>query len=102
MLGNFLFLCCHLTFFKTNFFQNIASETIGVSNSLEPDQDRHSVGPDLDPKLFAMVISRREKSKVAASKETVMYLLYFSEREQQIKDPDCSGSVLFPYYISRS
>ena len=33
-----------LTFSK-NSFRNI----IRVSNGLNPDQDRHSVGPDLDP-----------------------------------------------------
>ena len=31
--------------FKTNSFRN----TISVSNGLDPDQDRHSVGPDLGP-----------------------------------------------------
>ena len=30
---------------STNSFRN----TIRVSNGLDPDQDRHSVGPDLDP-----------------------------------------------------
>ena len=39
--------------------------TIVVSNSLDPDQDQHYVGPDLDPNhliwiqtFFAKVISR--------------------------------------------
>ena len=49
--------------------------TIRVSNSLDPDQARHYVGPDLGPnclqtnclagpgfKLFAKVISRQQKS----------------------------------------
>ena len=32
------------------FFQNSFWNIIGLSNSLgPPDQDRHSVGPDLDP-----------------------------------------------------
>ena len=46
MLGKFSFFCCHwLTYFKINFssFRN----TIRASNSLDPDQARHSVGPDL-------------------------------------------------------
>ena len=33
--------------FKINFFQNILSEIPSVSNSLDPDQDGCSVGPDL-------------------------------------------------------
>ena len=40
------FLC----FFKINFFQkNSFRNTIRVSNSSDPDQARHFVGPDLDP-----------------------------------------------------
>ena len=30
-----------------------------VANSFDPDQARQNVGPDLGPKLFAEVISRR-------------------------------------------
>ena len=38
------------SFFKINFyFQNSFGNTIRVSNSLDPDQDRHCVGPDLGP-----------------------------------------------------
>ena len=33
--------------------------TIRVSNSLDPDQAGHYVEPDLGPKCFAKVISRR-------------------------------------------
>ena len=41
-----------------------------MSNSLDPDQDRHSVGPDLGPNCLQIeVISRR--TKVTASKERV-------------------------------
>ena len=36
-------------FFKTNFFKKFFEHYIRVSNSLDPDQDRHPVGPDLDP-----------------------------------------------------
>ena len=27
-----------------------------IANSFEPDQDRHNVGPDLDPKLYDTLI----------------------------------------------
>ena len=47
MLGNF---CCRLlTFSEVNLFLNSFRNTIRVSNSLDPDQDRQNVGPDLDP-----------------------------------------------------
>ena len=36
-------------FSKYTFSKNSLRNTTRVSNSLDPDQDRHSVGPDLDP-----------------------------------------------------
>ena len=36
-----------------------------MSNSLDPDQDQHFVGPDLGPKLFAKVTISREMTKAA-------------------------------------
>ena len=47
--------------------------TIGVSNGLDPDQDRHSVGADLGPNVCK---GYQQLTKVAVSKERV-YLLYF-------------------------
>ena len=48
--SNSSFLTCRLlTFFKINFFKNFFQEhnQSRVSNGLEPNQDRHSVSPDL-------------------------------------------------------
>ena len=45
MLGNFLMIF----FSKTTFLKNSFRNTIRVSNSLDPDQARHYVGPDLGP-----------------------------------------------------
>ena len=47
-LGNFscVFVVCWF-FSKSTLSKNSFSNTIGVSNSLDPDQARHSVGPDL-------------------------------------------------------
>ena len=64
MLGNFSrFICCLLTFFQIDFFSNKIENTIRVSNSLDPDQARHFVGPDLGPnclqRLSAVDISRQ-------------------------------------------
>ena len=36
-------------FFKINFFEKFSEDTIRVSNSLDPDQAQHFVGPDLGP-----------------------------------------------------
>ena len=45
----FMLFCSLLFFFKINFSKNSFGNTIRVSNSLDPDQARHSVGPDLGP-----------------------------------------------------
>ena len=43
-------LFCHLMiFFKTNFLKNSFRNTIRVSSSLDPNQARHFVVPDLGP-----------------------------------------------------
>ena len=39
-------------FSKSTFFKNYFRNTIRVSNSLDPDQARHFVGPDLGPKCL--------------------------------------------------
>ena len=51
MLGKFTCFCCYLlTFFKIYFFEKLFDRnTIRGSKDLDPDQDRHSVGPDLGP-----------------------------------------------------
>ena len=36
-----------MIFFKINFFEIFFQNTIRVSNSLDPDQTQHFVGPDL-------------------------------------------------------
>ena len=41
--------CRQLIFSKSIFFQNSFRNNIRVSNSLDPDQARHFVGPDLGP-----------------------------------------------------
>ena len=43
-------LFCHLTIFsKSTFSKNFFRNTFRVSNSFDPDQARHFVGPDLGP-----------------------------------------------------
>ena len=48
-----------------NIFSNELRNTIRMSHVLEPQQDRHSVGPDLGPNFLQQTI------KVAANKERV-------------------------------
>ena len=55
-------------FSKLNFKKKSFRNIIKVSNSLDPDQGRHSVGPDLDPnclqRLSAFCRHQHEKSQM--------------------------------------
>ena len=52
--------------FRNSPFKNSFRNTIRVSNSLDPDQDRRSVIPDLGPNgLQRLSIGRRQKSPLA-------------------------------------
>ena len=47
-----LFCRLMIFFIWKNYFRNtisVSNSSISVSSSLNPDQDRHSVGPDLGP-----------------------------------------------------
>ena len=44
-----MFVCRLLIFFKIKFLKKIFRNTIGMSNSLGPDQAQRFVGPDLGP-----------------------------------------------------
>ena len=83
MLGN-----CHDVLLSANFFSELffSKHSCRVSNTLDPDQDRHNLGPDLDPKLFVTVISRRQKSPLAGKESTLtmLYLTYiYGPRHQK-------------------
>ena len=45
----FMLLLSSAVFSKLTFSKNSFRNTTRVSTSLDPDQDRHSVGPDLGP-----------------------------------------------------
>ena len=47
---------CLLLFFKIYFFKKF-SGMLSVSNSLDPDQDCCSVGPDLGPKCLLRLLA---------------------------------------------
>ena len=50
-LGNYLYAgkCFMFNLLKINSFEKMFRNTIRVSNSLDPDQARQNVRPDLDP-----------------------------------------------------
>ena len=53
MMGNFsCFLLSADFFFKIIFFENSFRNNMRVSNSFDPDQARHFVGPDLGPNFL--------------------------------------------------
>ena len=61
MLGNFFIALRSSTdFSKLTFSKKSFRNTIGVSYSLGPDQDRHSVCPDLGPNCLHRFISRHQ------------------------------------------
>ena len=66
ILGNFSTICCCLLtfFFKINFFKKFFQDTIRVTNGLDPDQDRHFVGPELGPNCLQR-LSADDKSPLA-------------------------------------
>ena len=65
MLGNFYALVVvRLPFSKNNFFINIFRNTIILSNGLDPDQGRRSVGTDLGPNWLQR-LSADDKAKKA-------------------------------------
>ena len=62
-----MILLSSVSFFsKLSFSKNSFRNTIRVSNSLDPGQDRHSVGPDLGTNCLQKLSA---DDKVAASKE---------------------------------
>ena len=56
-----------ITFFKIECFKNSFRNTIRVSISLDSDQDRHFVGPDLGPNC----LGNQQMTKVPVSIERV-------------------------------
>ena len=67
MLGN---LSCFFSF-KINFFKNVLSGTL--SNGLDPDQNRHSLGPDLSPTICKGELM----TKVATNKEKKWHHIFY-------------------------
>ena len=72
MLGNFSSFCRLLIFFsKFAFSKHFSRNTIRVSNILDPDQGRHSVGPDLGANCLQRLSADVLMTKIDSSKERV-------------------------------
>ena len=70
MLGHFSDFCCRLlTFVKMNIFSKFFRNTIKVSNNLDPDKGRHSVGPDLG--LYCLQWLSEDNSKESVNSQCV-------------------------------
>ena len=63
MLGNLFMLFPSADFFSKLLFFKKISRTLSVSNSLDPDQDRHSVGPDLGPSSLQRLLADAASKK---------------------------------------
>ena len=78
MLGNFSCFCCH----SANSFLNnfIFRNTVRVSNCLDPDQDGHSVGPDLDSNCLQS-LTLKAPITTAADEEFSTFLPFFDKNK---------------------
>ena len=80
--------CCLLIVSKSFFSENSYKNTISVSNSLDPNQDLHSFGPDLGPnclqRLSADGTSRQRVDRVFRVNTTM--LLW-------VQDADCNNPI---------
>ena len=95
MLGDiFHDFCRLLPFFSSKliFSKNSFRNTIKVSNIMDSNQERHFVSPDLGPwnKLFAKVISRRQKFQLASKSYTEGFNTFLIDR------------IFHPFYIKLS
>ena len=72
MLGNYSCFCCRLLTFSTTTKHQTQEHYKSVktlANSLDPDQDRQSVGPDLEPNYLQMFSANDKLKSLLASEE---------------------------------
>ena len=71
-----MIVCCLLIFFsKSTSFQNSFRNTTRASNSLDPDQARYYVGPDLGPNCLQRLQQTTLVGKVLALKALLSILI---------------------------
>ena len=89
----FLHFCCRLMiFFKIKFSKNSFRKTIRVSNSLDPNQDRHSVGPDLGANCLQR-LTADEKSSLATKG-----LIWVNQQKKNVKHFRILSIITHPTY----
>ena len=71
------FFCCQLIFFKPIFFRKKFSYIIKVPNSLDPDQNRRCVGPDLVLNCSKKVIYVRQTMDLAGRELSILVMIYW-------------------------
>ena len=67
--------CCLPIFSKSSFTKNSFSNTIRVSNSLDPDQARHIVWPDLGPNCL-QCLSADNTSRQIFNRNLTFHLVF--------------------------
>ena len=74
-----------------------------MSNSLDPDQDQCSVGPDQGPKLFAKVkvISRRQKLQQARKELKKKLISLSGVKVRSIMSRDMRFSIMWHFHKCR-
>ena len=65
-------------FFKINFFKNFFQElnSISMSNSLDPDQNRQPVGPDLGPNCLQRLSAERKERVESNNKNLLLFVCF--------------------------
>ena len=103
MLGNFPCFCCQLlTVFKFNLFK-IFPQKLSECQTVWSQISTDILSVLIWVQNCLQWLSADEKSQKSQLARKELCIYYTSqERVQQIKDPACSGSMLLPYYISRS
>ena len=77
----FMIFLLSVDFIQNELFQKILSGILSdsVSISLDPDQARHSAGPDLGPKLFAKISGRRQNLLLAGKESAYESLVLIAK-----------------------
>ena len=80
MLGNLFMLSLSFAgiFSKFNFSKNSFRNTVRVSNSLDPDQDRHYVGPDLGHNCLPSLST--DEVTIAIGTKIVCFVICYSKK----------------------
>ena len=97
------FVVCWYFFFQNHFFfrKKHFRNTISVSNSLGPDQDRRSVSPDLGPNCLQRLSADNPSRQKKTFLKLFMYLNGIDKmRKPKMLKPPCKNSNQVKSYAS--